>query len=163
MKYHIPYTLGRGYCSLDPRKKMLERFRESGRRDLIILILSDYDLAGEEIAGGFARSMRDDFGARVLARKVCLTEQQVEEYNLPVTFDPSKKDERHVRWAEEHGARELEALPPARRSGILERAIVSVLDIEMFNTEVRREKEDATKLAALREKIIPLILEASRG
>jgi len=25
--YRIPYTLGRGYCSLDPRKKMLERFR----------------------------------------------------------------------------------------------------------------------------------------
>ena len=36
MKFCIPYTLGRGYCSLDPRRQMYERFKASGRSKLII-------------------------------------------------------------------------------------------------------------------------------
>jgi hypothetical protein len=35
MRYCIPYTLGRGYCSLDPRYKMTKRFKASGKSKLI--------------------------------------------------------------------------------------------------------------------------------
>ncbi len=62
MQYCIPMTSGRGYCSLPPRHQLAQRFKTSGKSKLIILIASDFDPDGEEIARSFARSMRDDFG-----------------------------------------------------------------------------------------------------
>lgn len=61
-EYCIPLTIGRGYCSLDPRRRIAERFRKSGKSKLILLILSDFDPDGQEIAHSLARSLRDDFG-----------------------------------------------------------------------------------------------------
>jgi hypothetical protein len=155
-KYCIPYTIGRGYASLEPRKKMFERWKASGKDKLIILILSDYDLSGERIARSFARSMRDDFDVpehRLVARKVALTEKQVEEYKLPVTFQTFKA-KKHQEWADKHGARELEALSPELRSKILEQAIDSVIDTEAFNRELDAEKEDAGRIEAMRQSAV---------
>lgn len=61
MKFCIPYTIGRGYSSLPPRKAMHTRFKKSGKEKLILLILSDHDPEGWDIAETFAKSMRDDF------------------------------------------------------------------------------------------------------
>jgi hypothetical protein len=62
MKYCMPYSIVRGYSSLDPRRKLVQRFRASGKEKLIPLVLSDFDPSGEEIAHSFVRSLRDDFG-----------------------------------------------------------------------------------------------------
>ena len=83
MKYCIPVTTGRGYCSLRPRYDMAERFRRSGREKLIVLFLTDFDPDGEEIAHSFVRSMRDDFDVPVEGKKVALTGAQVRELHLP--------------------------------------------------------------------------------
>jgi hypothetical protein len=152
MRYCIPYTIGRGFASLDPRKQMFERWKASGKDKLIILILSDYDLSGERIARSFARSMRDDFDVpehRLVARKVALTEKQVEKYKLPVTFQTFKAPA-HQKWADEHGARELEALSPEMRQKILRKAIDSVIDTEAFNRELDNEEEDAGRIEVMR-------------
>jgi hypothetical protein len=156
MEYCIPYTLGRGYCSLDPRHKMYERFRKSGKAKLIVLILSDFDPEGEDIAHSFARSMRDDFGVRnIVAKKVCLTYEQVLERNIPQTFDIKKSSSRYKKFARKYGdrAHELEALPPAERARLLEEAILEVMDLDAYNREVDAEREDARRIAALREKV----------
>src|SRR5262249_55952988 len=58
MEYCVPLTIGRGYSSLPPRDKMAKRFRRSGKEQLILLVLSDFDPEGEDIAHSFARSMR---------------------------------------------------------------------------------------------------------
>jgi len=69
--YCIPVTSGRGYCSLPPRNVMAQRYQRSGKEKLVLLLLSDFDPDGEEIAHSFARSMRDDFAvADVHAIKV---------------------------------------------------------------------------------------------
>jgi hypothetical protein len=152
MRCCIPYTIGRGYASLDPRQQMFERWKASGKDKLIILILSDYDLSGERIARSFARSMRDDFDVpehRLVARKVALTREQVDKYKLPVTFHTFKA-KKHQEWADKHGARELEALSPELRSKILEQAIDSVIDTEAFNRELDNEKADAERIEAMR-------------
>jgi ParB-like chromosome segregation protein Spo0J len=60
-RYTASYAIGRGYCSLDPRNQLVERFYESGKENLVLLALSDFDPDGEEIAHSFARSLRDDF------------------------------------------------------------------------------------------------------
>ena len=65
-KYCVPYTIGRGYSSLPPRKDMFDRFKESGKSRLVILFMSDHDPEGWDIARTFAKSMRDDFGVEML-------------------------------------------------------------------------------------------------
>jgi hypothetical protein len=156
MEYCIPYTLGRGYCSLDPRHKMHERFKKSGKEKLIVLALSDFDPEGEDIAHSFARSMRDDFSIRnIVAKKVCLTYDQVLERNLPKTFDIKTGSKRYKKFAAKYGdrAHELEALQPGERARLLDAAITEVMDVAAYNREVEAEREDAKKIAALRERI----------
>jgi hypothetical protein len=36
--YCIPYTIGRGYCSTAPKKKLVERFKKSGKASPIVLV-----------------------------------------------------------------------------------------------------------------------------
>jgi hypothetical protein len=117
------------------------------------LILADFDPEGEDIAHSFTRSMRDDFGVNVEAKKVCLTHEQVLERDIPKTFDIKKTSSRYKKFAQKYGdrAHELEALPPAERSRLLSEAIRSVLDIAAYNAEVAAEAEDAKNLAGLRE------------
>jgi hypothetical protein len=162
-EFTIPYTLGRGYCSLDPRHKMARRFRASGKSNLIVLILADFDPEGEDIANSFARSMRDDFDIKSIhAKKVCLTHEQVLERKLPKTFDIKKTSSRYKKFAAQYGdrAHELEALPSAERSRLLREAILSVINVDAFNYELDAEKEDAANLAELRAKGIPAFLAA---
>jgi ParB-like nuclease domain len=84
MKYRIPYLIGRGYCSLEPLHGLIQRFLRSGKEKLVLLVLSDFDPDGEEIAVSVARSIRDDFKIKDLhAVKVALTEGQVRELRLP--------------------------------------------------------------------------------
>lgn len=166
MEFCIPYTLGRGYCSLDPRHQMAKRYRASGKSQLIVLILSDFDPEGEDIAHSFTRSMRDDFCINdVVAVKVCLTHEQVMERDLPQTFDIKKTSSRYKRFARKYGnrAHELEALSPDERSRLLEEAILDVLDLEAYNAEVDAEKQDAAKLDALRGRAIGSLADVLSG
>lgn len=175
----IPYTVGRGFCSLDPRYKMLQRFEKSGKDKLVVLIMSDFDPEGEEICMSFARSMRDDFGVTgILPKKVCLTHEQVLEKNLQ-NWVPAKKgnekekgsrkkkgssnfDKFFAKTGNDH-AFELEALPSAERSRLLREAILSVLDNDAYNAEVEAEAQDAAKLRGLRDAVGPLLMKALRG
>jgi hypothetical protein len=152
MEYCVPYTLGRGYCSLDPRYQMWRRFRASGRSKLIVLILSDFDPEGEDIAHSFALSMRDDFGVEVVAKKVCLTYDQAVERDLPQYFDIKKTSARYKKFSAKYGdrAHELEALPVSERGALLREAIDGVLDVDAYNREIDAEREDAARLGALR-------------
>jgi ParB/RepB/Spo0J family partition protein len=163
MEHCIPYTLGRGYCSLDPRHRMHKRFRASGKSKLIILILADFDPEGEDIAHSFARSMRDDFRIdEVIAKKVCLTYEQVQERDLPQTFDIKKSSSRYKKFAAKYGdrAHELEALPVAERSRLLTKAIEEVLAIDAYNRELEAEREDAAKIEDLRKKANSALVDA---
>lgn len=163
MEFCIPFTIGRGYCSLAPRQKMAERFDESGKERLVLLIMSDFDPEGEDIARSFARSMRDDFGyTNVDAIKVCLTYDQVLARNLPMTFDIKKSSSRYKKHAAKYGdrAHELEALPAAERSRLLREAIEGVIDRDAYHAEQAREKEDAGKLNKIRQQVRPALMNA---
>ena len=153
MEYCIPLTIGRGYLSLPPRKKMAERFKRSGKEKLILVALTDFDPEGEDIAHSFARSMRDDFGIdSVVPIKVVLTREQVDDMALPPVMKAKESSSRHDRFVERHGddVFELEAVPPPALQGILREAIDSVLDVEAFNAEIEAEKHDAGHLDAVR-------------
>jgi hypothetical protein len=157
MEYCIPYTIGRGYASLPPRHKMAERFRHSGKENLVVLALSDFDPEGEDIAHSFARSMRDDFGIKAIKPvKVALTGAQVRQLHLPPTMKAKSGSSRHKGFVARHGddVFELEAVTPDRLQGILRRAIDSVIDVDAFNAEINAEEQDAADLERCRRQLL---------
>jgi hypothetical protein len=155
-RYTVPYAIGRGYCSLDPRNQLVQRFYDSGKENLVLLALSDFDPDGEEIAHSFARSLRDDFDIdeeRIIPVKVALTEEQVEELQLPPIMSAKEGSANYNRFVEEHGetVHELEAVPPAELQRMLGGALRTVIDIERFNAEVEAERSDAVYISAAKK------------
>jgi hypothetical protein len=153
-KYCIPYTIGRGYSSLPPRKAMYDRYIKSGKLMLVILFLADHDPEGWDIAESFARSMRDDFGVvEIEAIKVGLKPEQVEQLGLPPNTDAKQTSSRFKQFAARFGpaAYELEAAPPATLEEWLDEAVRSVLDLGRFNAQVEAEKQDSATITAYRK------------
>lgn len=153
MRYCVPYTIGRGYSSLPPRKAMHDRFRKSGKTRLIILFMSDHDPEGWDIAETFAKSMRDDFGIQDNAAvKVGLKPEQVRQLGLPPNTDAKPSSSRFKKFAARFGpaAYELEAVPPATLEGWLDEAVRSVIDIDRFNAQVDAEKRDSATVFAFK-------------
>jgi hypothetical protein len=162
MEYGVPYTIGRGYSSLDPRKKMFDRFEASGKDNLVLLVVSDFDAEGEDIPHSFARSMRDDFEVVGIQHiKVALTHAQVQGAGLhPNRLKDSSSRAAHFRRLYGNDTYELEAIPPQVLQQYLRDAIRSVLDMAAFNAEIDREKQEAAQLTALRRRLSGIITEA---
>lgn len=155
-RYCIPLTIGRGFCSLPPRYAIAKRFERSGKERLILLILSDFDPDGEEIAHSLARSLRDDLGIdQVEAVKVTLTADQVARFGLPPKLEAKEKSANYKRFVRQHGNHvfELEALPPETLQKLLTEAIDAVIDRDAFNHEIDQEKRDAAFLEAVRRRV----------
>jgi len=151
--YCIPTTIGRGYCSLPPRYHISERFRRSGKEKLVLLVVSDFDPDGEEIAHSLARSLRDDFGVEdIVPVKVALTAGQVKEFRLAAGGAAKRTSANYRKFVAKHGtaAYELEALRPEDLQRVLREAIDAVIDREAFNAELDQERRDAAHLSALR-------------
>jgi hypothetical protein len=156
-EYCIPCTTGRGYSSLTPRWKMVQRFKQSGKERLILLILSDFDPDGEEIAASFPRSLRDDFGlSEVIARKVAISGADVREHKLPSDMEAKVLSPNYEKFVARHGVHvaELDAAPVALLQGKLRDAIESCLDMEIFREELAKEKEDYAFIAATKQVVI---------
>ena len=166
LKYCIPMTCGRGYCSLGPRHDIVERFRRSGKNRLKLLIAADFDPDGDEIAESLARSIRDDFGIdSVLASKILLRADQVAELSIPPNgMEAKATSSKYQKFLKRYGANdvyELEAVSPPVMQEVVEQAIRATIDTARFNDEIERERADATKLTAMKKEIGPLFLGMS--
>ena len=156
-EYCIPCTTGRGYSSLTPRYKMVQRFRHSGKDKLILLILSDFDPDGEEIAASFPRSLRDDFGLyNVMPYKVALSKDDVLNYDLPSDMEAKVSSPNYKKFVEKYGVHvaELDAAPVDLLQEKLRDTIENCLDMEIFNRELEKEKDDHTFVMATKQAVI---------
>lgn len=159
-EYCIPCTTGKGYSSLTPRWKMVQRFKESGKERLVLLILSDFDPDGEEIAASFPRSLRDDFGlSDVIAHKVAISGADVKKHKLPSDMEAKKLSPNYEKFVARHGIHvaELDAAPVALLQRKLRSAIESSLDMELFRAELAKEKEDYAFIAATKQMVVKAI------
>lgn len=157
-KYTVPMTSGRGYSSLPPRKEMVERFRESGREKLVVVVVSDFDPEGEDIPGSFGVSLRDDFGIapkQLQIVKAALTSEQVKTFQLHEGQLSKETSSRYQRFVAANGKRawELEALTADQLREIVEASIRGVLDLEAFEGEVEREVREQADLARKRRRL----------
>ena len=162
-RYTIPLTSGRGYCSIPPRQQMLQRFRKSGKERLVLIVVSDFDPEGESICESFARSMRDDFGCDIDCIKAALTFQQTQEMNLPPALQAKETSSRYAGFAKKFGddVYELEALPPAQLQELVDEAVRSVIDVDLFNAEQEKERTDSQWLDLKRRQMMAALSEVS--
>ncbi len=159
-EYCIPVTTGRGFSSLTPRYDLFKRFRQSGKSRLVLLMLTDFDPDGEEIAASFARSLRDDFGLmNIHAVKVALTAEDVRDHNLPSDMDAKESSPNYEKFIARHGTKvvELDAAPVKLLQAKLREAIDSVIDIAEFNAQIDLEKDDSAHIEAHRRVVFDAI------
>jgi hypothetical protein len=158
--YTIPVITARGYPSWPPRREMAESFRASGKQKLVVIAVTDFDPDGQEIVQTLGRSMRDDFGIdEMLVVKACLTHDQVQTLELPVSMDAKPGSSNYDKFVQAYGtdAYELEALPPEKLKDLLRETIDSVIDIDAFNHQVDAEARDAAYLDGVRTRVHQLL------
>lgn len=162
-EYCIPCTTGRGFSSLSPRYDLALRFRQSGKSRLVLLMLTDFDPDGDEIAASFARSLRDDFNIQSIhAVKVALTTEDVQAYDLPSDMDAKVSSPNYQKFLKRYGATkvvELDAAPVKLLQSKLREAIESVIDVAEFNAQVEQEAQDSAHIEAHRQ----VVFEAING
>lgn len=156
-RYCVPMTVGRGYCSIEPRHDIVQRYLRSGKDRLILLIASDFDPDGEEIAESFARSIRDDFDideCYLDAHKILLRDDQISDWSLPPNKMEAKiTSAQYQKFMKRYGTNEvyeLEAVPPDQLQSAIVEAIEAVIDLDAFNEEIAAEKSDAVTLKAMK-------------
>jgi ParB-like nuclease domain len=158
-QFCLPMMVARGFCSTHPRHLLAERFRRSGKEKLVLLIASDLDPDGDEIAHSLAASLRDDFSIEnIHPVKVALTREQVASLHLPASMAKAKKGSanysRFVKRYKTDDVYELEAVEPAVLQSLLRQAIDGVMDLAAFNSELDKEKQDAAYLAGLQARLL---------
>lgn len=156
-KYNIPFTIGRGYGSLPSRWEIVQRFRRSGKKRLVLVVLGDMDPEGVNIGESLLQSMREDFGEDGAEEvRAGLNHDHVERFGLSDNPAEAKvSSSRYKDFVERFGKSvyELESLKPEKLQEILAEAIDSVMDRKLFNQELKAEKDDAAYLQAVRKKI----------
>ena len=153
-EYCITVTTTRGYSSLSPRHDLVERFLRSGKQKLILLMLTDFDPDGEQIAESFARSLRDDFSLdSIHAVKVALTVEDIKNNCLPSDMDAKPSSPNYKKFISKYGVKavELDAAPVDLLKSKLREAIHTFLDKDEFNAQVKMEQEDSVKIEAHRQ------------
>jgi len=154
-EFGVPYLIGRGFASVDSKRRLAERFKASGKRRLSLLCLSDFDPSGNEISESLVRSLKSDFRIyEIHAVRVALTPSQVKSHKLPPYMKVKRSDSRARGFVAEFGeyAYELEALDPETLQGILRDSIRSVLDVDLYNRELETEEDDCRRIIALKLK-----------
>jgi len=157
--YTVPLTIGRGFCSVPPRKAMYDRWLSSGKNNLVLIVLSDHDPDGEMIADSLVGYLRDDFripSRQLIAVRAALTAAQCQEHNIASDVEAKASSTNYARFVREHGtgACELEAVPPRLLQRMLRDAIESVLDLDAFSAEQERERSDAAEIEVQRKRAI---------
>jgi hypothetical protein len=158
-EFTIPLTIGRGYSSLSALHRIAARYWKSGKDKLVLLILSDLDPDGDAIATSLTRTFRDEFDIpenKITALRVALSPWQVEELSIPPQMTAKKSSSKYQGFVKERGSDavyELEAVPPEKLKELLRDAIISILDIDLYNAEIQKERQEQSEIIALKTKM----------
>jgi hypothetical protein len=156
-RYCIPVSSGRGYSSKPPQLKMKQRLHASGKDKLVLIVASDFDPEGESIPESYARWMRDDFGVtNIECVKAALTYEQTQTLTMPPALPAKESSSRFRDFFTKYGrdVYELEALQPEKLQELIDQAIRSVIDVDLFNREVEREREESQWLDVTRRRLV---------
>ena len=133
-KYGVTFVPCKGYASLSLLYDCSQRLRTVPvNREIRILYFGDYDMRGLNIQETIEKNFLDDFHIRAKVIRYALTQEQIDEYQLPSA--PAKATDSMAKgWIEKNGnvAWELDALEPPVLEGIIEKAIQSQIDANIL-------------------------------
>ena len=156
-EYYVPMTSGRGFAGPSVWHKMSERFDDSEKERMALLIISDYDPEGFELAYDAIRSLRDLWGVPIEGHRVAVTEDQITERGLQNDFNPAKQSStRYQNFVDRTGGEstwECEALPPEFLRDSLRSAIESNMNMEIFRGEQAQQVRDTHEIHRVRQEI----------
>ena len=106
-----------------------------------VCYFGDFDPSGVDIFRD-VRVRLARYGADVVCERVALTEEQIEEHELPPAM-AKQTDTRTPAFVARHGdvAVELDALPPDVLRGLVEAAILETLDLSEFEANQAEERQ----------------------
>jgi hypothetical protein len=157
-EYHVPLVVGRGFCSIPVWRDIAKRFRASGKERMSLLIVSDYDPCGLDLADDAIRSLRDLWSVPIDGHRVAVTSEQIEELDLAEDFNPAKdgkpgQREAFIQRTGSDRTWEVEALPPDYLVEQVKAAIEANLDMELFESVVEQEEADCGELYDIKQQI----------
>jgi hypothetical protein len=154
-EFTIPLSISRGMNTLSPKKAIRDRYLNSQKQGLKLLVVTDLDPAGETIAEDLVKSFKRDFGLKnIEAFKVALTIDQVDEFGLEPSMEAKESSPTYEAFVEKYGitdAYELEAMDPGDLADSLRDAIKDVLDIDLYNQELEAEEKDSAQIIAVQQ------------
>lgn len=151
-EFSVPVYSASGFVSLSGIRQIADRAL-AHTRPLVVLHVGDLDPSGESIYDRIARDARAFVHADrtttvpdVIAERVALTREQVEQFELP-TAPAKRTDSRSARWS--GGTCQLEALPPDVLADVVGEAISRRLDSSLLERVIRQEQDDRAELLGL--------------
>ena len=124
---------------------------------MTLIVASDFDPEGIDLAKDAVRSLRDQWDITVGYHRVGVNRDQINELNLASDFNPAKRtSSRYKTFVDETGTEqtwELEALPPRYIQKRLREAIEENMDIDAYQQSVDRETEEARELMEIRDNL----------
>ena len=142
-RWDVSYFACKGYastsCAYDAARR-LQRYHSLGRLP-VILYLGDFDPSGEDMSRDLLERM-SMFGVEVELRRLALNPDQIKRHNPPPQM-VKKADARAKEFIKRNGANcwELDALGPDIIIGLIENEIESLIDVDRWNAQVRRQEE----------------------
>lgn len=155
--YYVPYSLGRGFCSIPVWRDIAARFKRSGCKRMTLIVVSDYDPEGLELADDAIRSLSQLWGIPVDGHRVAVTREQIDALGLANDFNPAKTtSSRFKKFVERTGGErtwEVESLDPDDIVEQIKAAIEANMDMRVYDQVVRQEQADCAELATIRQQI----------
>jgi len=159
-RYCVPVVVARGFASMSFKNDFINRVNAMGK-DALILYFGDFDPSGLEMLPAMMNTFEEmDCCYCVDSQQCALTVDLIDEHNLPYNPDAMKDtDSRSKKFKEEYGrmAVELDALAPDVLEREVEIAIENNIDMDLYESECRKNEVDNEDLQLLREKVMKLI------
>jgi hypothetical protein len=149
VRWDVPLMVSRGTSSatfLHSAAMEAERAWVEQRVTTAVLALYDYDAAGQRAARNVKDGLHGFIDAPVEFQLLAITEEQIEDWNLPTRPAKASDPEAHKFGSD---AVELDAIPPDRLIDLVENAITDLVDEEAWRVQRLVEEDEREKLRSL--------------
>jgi hypothetical protein len=144
-RYGVVSSAGKGFTSFTHAHNTAQRFAKQldAGKTCKLLYFGDFDPSGEAMVSDLIARI-EKYGAEgVTIEKIALTKQQVLDWNLPYDF-AKVKDSRAAKFIAANGNMcvELDAIPPNKLRSLIETAIKTNVNYEIFDENVRKHEAE---------------------
>lgn len=153
-EFFVPWSISRGYGSVSLWSKIANRFHASGKDEMKLIVLSDFDPEGLNLAEVAINTLKTEFGLPITGFRAGITLDQVADYGLEDRHATAKRtSSRFKKFVAQTGSKnvwELEALEPKDLQRELRDAIHGCMDLDIYAESQRQYERDLEELSAVR-------------